>query len=65
MSNEPAALSQSFFSVLCVLGGGVTGELALPLACHPPRPSMESRSGGGGGSGGGGVVSVPFTSNNS
>lgn len=36
-----------FPSVLCVLRCGVTREPALPLACHPPRPSMESRGGGG------------------
>lgn len=39
-------------------GCGVTGELALPLACHLPRPSMESRGGGGGG-----TVGVPFAFN--
>lgn len=34
----------------------MTGELALPLAYHSPRPSMESGGGGGveGGGGGGG-----------
>lgn len=36
-----------FSSVLCELGCGVTGELALPLACHLPSPIMESRGGGG------------------
>lgn len=38
-----------FSNVLYVLGCGVTGELALLLACHRPSPSMESRGGVGGG----------------
>lgn len=37
--------STSFFPVPYVCG--VTAELALPLAPHPPRPSMVSGGGGG------------------
>lgn len=44
VSNEPAALPSPPLFFQC-LACGVTGELALPLACHLPRPSMESRGG--------------------
>lgn len=60
MSDEPAALPSLTLSssVLRASGCGVTGDRALPLACHLPRPSMESRGGGGE------IVGLRFSLNN-